>query len=389
MARRRGNGEGTLYRRADGLWVGRVMVGRRADGRPDRRKVTGTTRAEAQRKVAELRAKGEGGLLGAPGAGRGSVADFLERWLQASRARVRPRTHERYAELVEHHLKPSIGAVRLSALRPDHIERLHAIKLGDGLSPRTVVHIHAVLHTALESAVKWGEVPRNVAAVAGRPRAPRHEIKPPSAADVVQLLGTAKAVDDRATALWTVAVYSGCRLGELLALQWNDVDLKQGTIAIRRTLERIDDENAPVYGEPKTAKSRRTVALPLIAIEELRHWRVRQTEERLAVGPDYANYGLVFTTEIGTPLSGRNAHRLFKLALGRAGLPSSVRVHDLRHFAATLMLSAGVHPKIASERLGHSTVGITLDLYSHAVQGLDADAADRMAKAMEAVQLVP
>jgi integrase len=182
--------------------------------------------------------------------------------------------------------------------------------------------------------------------------------------------------------LWTIAVYSGCRLGELLALQWGDADLEQGTITIRRTLERVDG-TTPVYGEPKTNRSRRTVALPTVAMDGLRRWRARQNEERLAVGADFAGYGLVFSTELGTPLSGRNAHRLFKLALARAGLPSTVRVHDLRHFAATLMLSAGVHPKIASERLGHSTVGITLDLYSHAVQGLDVDAAERMARAME------
>jgi len=124
-----------------------------------------------------------------------------------------------------------------------------------------------------------------------------------------------------------------------------------------------------------------------VAVDGLRRRRARQNEERLAVGPDYAGYNLVFATEIGTPLSGRNAHRFFKLALARAGLPSSVRVHDLRHFAATLMLAAGVHPKVASERLGHSTVGITLDLYSHAVQGLDVDPAERMAKAMEATDL--
>jgi integrase len=148
-------------------------------------------------------------------------------------------------------------------------------------------------------------------------------------------------------------------------------------------LERVTGAT-PICGEPKTSRSRRNVALPAVVIDGLRSWNADQNVERLATGPNHADYGLVFCTEIGTPLSGRKAHRYFKLALARAGLPATFRVHDLRHFAATLMLSAGVHPKVASERLGHSTVGITLDLYSHAVQGLDADAAERMATAMGA-----
>jgi len=305
------------------------------------------------------------------------------RWLEGIKGGIRPRTWERYDEIVTHHIRPTLSRLKLRAIQPDHLQRLYAAKRQEGKAPRTVHHIHAVLHRALGQAMKWGAIPRNPADIVDKPRTPKLEIAPPTTDEVRRLLDSAWAIEDRYAALWTVTVYSGCRLGELLALHWSDVALDRCSITIRRTLERVTG-TTPVYGEPKTSRSRRTVVLPAVAIDGLRSWKADQNVERLATGENYASYGLVFCIEIGTPLSGRNAHRFFKLALARAGLPSSVRVHDLRHFAATLMLSAGVHPKIASERLGHSTVGITLDLYSHAVQGLDADAAERMAKAMEA-----
>jgi integrase len=163
--------------------------------------------------------------------------------------------------------------------------------------------------------------------------------------------GRGLGAGDRLAPLWTVAAYSGCRLGELLGLQWPDVDLAAGTISVHRTLQRTRG-TVPEFGEPKTDHSRRTIALSAEALDALRTVRRQQAEERLAIGPDYASYALVFASGIGTPLIRRNVERDFKLALSRAGLPLSIRFHDLRHFAATLMLIAGVKLKVASERLG-------------------------------------
>jgi len=188
---------------------------------------------------------------------------------------------------------------------------------------------------------------------------------------------TAGAAGDPLATLWTVALYSGCREGELLGLKWQDVDLNTGTLAIRRTLVGASG-GTPRFGELKTARGRRTVTLPPVAVASLAQHRQRQLGQRSAQDSVYAEWDLVFATGLGTPLLARNVIRSFKAALGRAGLPAHVRVHDMRHAAATLMLEAGVYPKVASERFGHSNISITMDLYTHAVPGLGADAANRL-----------
>jgi integrase len=229
--------------------------------------------------------------------------------------------------------------------------------------------------------VRWGYAARNVADAVDPPAVPREERRVPAPADVARLLDSARAAGDRLAPLWSVAVYSGCREGELLGLRWEDVDLKGRALSVRRTL--VDAHGGvPRFGEPKTRGSRRTLALPSEALEALQEQRRQQEGDRRAGGPDYAPYELVFASRLGTPLLARNVIRSFKAAVARAGLPSDLRIHDLRHASATLMLAAGVHPKVAAARLGHSAVGITLDLYTHSVAGLDSDAAERIQRAV-------
>lgn len=380
-ARKRGAGEGSIYHRSDGLWVARLVVGRHPDGKLDRRTVSAKTRSECQKKLDELRTRAAAGTLTDLATERMTTADFLSRWLEWTRGSIRDTSWERYEGIVRVHLSPALGKAKLADLRPQHLQKLYADKRADGLSPRTVRYIHATLRRALGQAVRWGVVSRNVATLVDPPRLQRAELHPPTNAHVRKLLDTAREHEDQLAPLWTVAVYSGCRLGEILGLQWPDVDLQGGRITIRRTL--VATRNLePVYGEPKTRRSQRTVSLPPEAIEALQTQLAHQAERQAKSGVDYAEYNLVFATRIGTPFRARNVQRDFKLALKRAGLEQSIRFHDLRHFAATLMLGAGVHPKVASERLGHSTVGITLDLYSHVVEGLDVDAAERMQRAI-------
>lgn len=323
--------------------------------------------------------------LAAPAAGRETLRAFLARWLDATRSTLRPRTWQRYEELVRLHVVPQLGRTRLDALRPDAIQRLHAANLAAGLSRRTVRHVHMVLHGALNRAVRWDYAARNVVDAVDPPAVAEEERPVPTAAEVAHLLDSAWAADDRFAPLWTVAVYSGCREGELLGLRWEEVDLDQGTLAVRRTLVAAR-RGVPQFGLPKTRRSRRTVVLPPEAVEALRQQRRQQDQERQSRGPDYAGYNLVFASRFGTPLLARNVIRSFKAALERAGLPSTLRIHDLRHATATLMMAAGVHPKVAAARLGHSTVGITLDLYTHSVEGLDADAAERIQRAVRGAQ---
>jgi integrase len=375
--RKRGDGEGSIRQRADGMWRGEIMLGYLADGRADRRYVYAKTQKACIEKLDALKVQAANGMLGDADRTRETVETFLRRWVQAARTSVKPKTYKRYEELVSLHLIPGLGRYRLAKLGPDHVSKFYADKQESHLSPRTVHHLHRVLHRALEMAVKWGYVPRNVCDAVDAPRVPKREMRPPTPEEIGALLDAAETHEDRLRVLWALAVYSGCRLGELLALQLKDVDWAAGRISIRRTLVRVAG-GVPTYGEPKTAKSRRSIKLPAAAMATLRAHRDRQTWERQAFGEAYADEDLVFATVFGTPLHAFYVSRKFKRALERAGLRDGVRFHDLRHASATAMLAAGVHPKAASERLGHSTIAITMDLYSHALQELDDAAAEKL-----------
>jgi integrase len=235
-------------------------------------------------------------------------------------------------------------------------------------------------------AVRWGYLPRNPADTdaVDKPKAPRHEIRPPEPAELARLIDTAQEAGDRLAPVWMLAAYSGARQGELLGLPWSDVDLDRGTLTIRRSLLRVTG-TVPQFGEPKSDTSRRTISLPAVAVAALRAHKARQARERLAAA-EWADYGLVFCSQVGTPLMWRNVIRDFKKALKRAGLPETIRFHDLRHAHATLMLRAGVPLKVASGRLGHSSIGVTADLYQHVASDMDVDAAERAAAAMLTVK---
>jgi integrase len=249
------------------------------------------------------------------------------------------------------------------------VQALYAAALATGLAPRTVRHVHTVLHSALEQAVRWGHVARNVCDVVEPPSVPAQELHPPTGEHVAALLDAAEASEDRLRALWALAVYTGMRLGELTGLAWADVALERGLLRVRRILVSVRDRT-PAYGEPKTARSRRTVPLNEEAIAQLRAHRDRQQFERRAYGEGYGMgrpLDLVFSTHLGTPLDARVVHAHFKRALGRAGLPHTIRFHDLRHAAATLMPANGVDIPTVAAVLGHSKNSTTLDVNAHAV----------------------
>lgn len=241
------------------------------------------------------------------------------------------------------------------------------------LSPRTVQYIYAVLRRALGQALKWNLVARNVATLVDPPRVRRPEVQPLSPEEARQLL--TKVEGDRLAALYSVALALGLRQGEALGLRWRDVDLEAGTLAIRNALQRVDGKLQ--FVDPKTSKSRRTVALPEVAVAALRTHRVRQYQERLVAGTRWHDTGLVFTTSIGSGLDGRNVTRQFQKLLKDLGLPRQ-RFHDLRHTCASLLLAQGVHPRVVMDILGHSQIKLTMDTYSHVIPQLQRDAAGRI-----------
>ena len=375
---------GYIRRRGKGSWQVTVDLGKDPmTGRRRRRflPVRGTKR-DADRALAEALHQRDTGIDVSPG--KLTVGDYLRRWLRDYAAQsVAASTLERYLSIVEHHLIPLLGSLRLRDLRPAHIQAAYgrarapggrADGAASGLSPRTVLKHHRLLHEALSHAVEWQLLALNPAASVKAPRPGRPEMRVLDAEEAGRLLEA--AAETPFYALAYLALATGARMGELLALRWRDADLDRGSLQVTRTARRVTGKGI-AYSEPKTHRSRRPVALSSETVQVLREHRIAQAERRLELGPAYADNDLVFTGPTGHPLDDSNLRRAFRRTLADAGLPR-LRFHDLRHSAATLMLRAGVHPKVVSERLGHATVGITLDTYSHVLPDLQRDAAEAL-----------
>jgi integrase len=377
MARqRRGNGEGGVSRSKDGSWMARYTV-QTTTGRK-RKVIYAKSYAEARERLAEALANRDKGLTyDSEGL---TVGEYLARWLEDSvQGSVKATTYQSYGSLVRLHVCPTLGGTKLSALTPAHVQGLYRQKLDEGLAPKTVKYIHTTLHRALRQAVRWGLVPRNAAAEADSPRVSTPEMRPLSPIQARTVLQAASG--NRLEALYVLAVTTGMRQGELLGLGWEDVDLEARTVRVRRTLTLA--KGGPSLTEPKTPKSRRSIRLTAGAVEALALHRERQEAEGAATGDTWNAWDLVFCTRRGTPIRRDNLHdKHWKPLLRRAKLPD-IRFHDLRHTCATLLLTKGVHPKIVSEMLGHSSVSITLDIYSHVIPGLGEAAARAMEIALQ------
>jgi integrase len=299
-------------------------------------------------------------------------------WLETTaKPRLRARTFIGYKQQIEAHVIPALGHLRLHAMSPQQVQEMLAALRLKHLSPRTICGVRAVLRAALADAIRWGLVARNAAALAYGPRVQRTHLKVLAADQAKMFLEAIKG--DRLEAFFSVAVGTGLRLGEMLGLRWEDVDLEAGALTVRQALQRIGKELH--FVEPKSERSRRSIRLPAFVTNALKRHRVKQLEDRLLAGSNWVKSGLVFTSTIGTALDERNVRRSFKALLAGAELPD-MRLHDLRHTTATLLLAQGVHARVVMETLGHSQVSLTLDTYSHVLPGLQAEAAQRMEDAI-------
>ncbi len=260
------------------------------------------------------------------------------------------------------HVKPTLGAIRLADLRPYHLQQLYKSRLEFGLSSRSVHYIHAILHRGLAQAYTWGIISRNIADLVVAPRPQKKEVWVFRPEECRLFLHAVK--NGRLYCLYAIAIGCGLRLGELLALHWEDADFEDSTISIRRAMQKVHNKN--IVGEPKSEKARRQVAVPSFVLRALK---------------EKAATGMMFVTRNGTPFSHRNIHRHFKAILVQSGLPD-VRFHDLRHTFASIMFSLNVHPKTVQEALGHSSVILTLDTYSHLIPGMQKEAAGKMGQAL-------
>ena len=371
MAKRRGNNEGSIYRRSDGYWV--AALTEPATGR--RRVFYGKTRAEAHGKLQKAQRAATDNLPIAPA--RLTLNQFLTRWLAESvKPSVRPRTYESYDQLVRLHLGPGLGRIRLGRLDAQTVQAFLNKKIDSGLSPRTVQYLHATLRVALGQAERWGLVPRNVARNVKAPTVRPPQIEPFDSDEARRFLVAVNG--HRLEALFVTAIATGCRQGELFGLTWGDVDLEAGRLHVRHSLSwSRTGQRAWELSEPKTARSRRALDLPAVAQTALQEHRVRQWEEQLKAGPLWEDHGFVFCTPIGRPLDGPNVTHALHRLLASAGLRRQ-RFHDLRHAAASLLLAQGLSLREIMELLGHSQIALTANLYTHLQPAMRMEAASRM-----------
>jgi integrase len=355
---RRTKGEGTIYfNRTSKRWVAQITLpnGQRKSKTSKRQKVV-------QDWLINQRKKANDGLYVTDE--QIKLGDFLDRYLADVAAHtLRPRTYERYVDIINNHIKPELGNSKLSALRPEQVQALYSKKLNNGLSANTVRFIHAVLHKALFQALKWGLVSRNVSDLVDKPKTESKTFKTWSVDEVNRFLDA--VVDHRWYPIYVLAIHTGLRQGELLGLHRDDIDLEKGVINVRHQISSIRGQGLTIT-EPKTDKAKRPVILPPSALEALKPYL-----EVIDSSP-----GLIFKTSTGKPISPRNILRHFKQVIDQVKLPE-IRFHDLRHTHATLLFAAGVHPKVVQERLGHSQISLTLDTYSHVIPSLQSEAAEQ------------
>jgi len=331
------------------------------------------TRRDAERRLSELLHRLDTGAFVSPS--KTTVADYLRRWLEEYvKPNLSPRGFERYESIARVHLIPDLGTIALTQLRPEHLQRHYASKLNKGLSPRSVRYQHVVLHKALETAMKWGLVLRNVADGVDVPRSRRRDMQTWSEFEVRHFLEVAKG--SPYYPLFHTALYTGMRRGELLALRWRDVGVQE--VHVNRSLHQLRD-GSYVFTQPKSAKSRRAIDLSPSSILTLAEHRERQEGIRAMIGIPLGQDDFVFSTPEGKALRPNTVSRAWTMLAARAGV-RVIRLHDARHTHASLMLKQGVHPKIVQERLGHGSIQVTLDTYSHVAPGLQRAAAESFDK---------
>jgi integrase len=364
MAKKRASGEGSIcFSETEQLWIGQITL---PDGKR-RRKRSKTQKVIKDWLLAQRDAIRDGLVIEDE---RITVGQFLDRYLQDVAAHtLRPKTFEAYSYLIRMHIKPALGNIRLNQLRPARVQKFYADKLESGLSRRTVQFMHSVLHKALQQALKWGMVVRNVGDLVEAPSPNRCTPITFSPDQVKKFLETVK--EHRWYPIYVVALYCGLREGEVLGIHFEDLDLLHDEIHVRHAVQYLIGKGL-VITEPKTDSAKRTVTIPGFAHDVLVEY----------LHPLKRDQGLIFVTSNDTPISPRNLVRHFKEALEEAGLPE-IRFHDLRHTHASLLLAAGVHPKLVQERLGHSQISLTLDTYSHVTPNMQDGVAQKFDELMK------
>jgi len=379
MAKKRGQNEGSIFKRKDGRWAATISLGWH-DGRRARKHFYGAT-AEAVREQLD-RAKHDVRQGRPVAVEHQTVGEFLDSWLEESvKPEVRPLTFQQYHQHARLYLKPSLGKLKLAKLGPQHVLSFRNARLKDGLHPRTVELSLIVLRRALAQALKWNLVTMNAAQAVEFPKYERREVEPWTPEQARIFLEA--AAGERLGALYAVALSLGLRRAEALGLRWQDVNFEKRTLTVAQQVERVggprvDGGHSTLeFAPPKTKGSRRTLPLPDSLAIALNAHHKRQSEDRLKAGPDWVDMGLVFGTGFGTPIEASRLTADFRRITIKAGLPAK-RFHDCRHAVASALLSENTHPRLVMELLGHSKISMTLDTYSHVIEKSMRGVADTM-----------
>lgn len=375
MAKKRGQGEGSIYKRKDGLWTAAVTVhGKRLSKYFH-------SRGECREWVQETLSQIEQGMSFA--SAQLSFSEYLDQWLGSIKSTVRPKTLQQYTQIVRDHIIPKLGRTKLKDIHPLQIQALYKEKMSEGTSARTVILVHAVIHRAMGMALKWGLIGRNPVDAVTRPKIQHKEMQTLTDDQVRAFLSCAKGT--RFEALFWLAISTGMRQGEILGLKWSDLDWNTKKLHIQRQVQRITGEGF-VFTEPKSSAGRRVIVLSTLTIEKLLNHLDLQQNAKIKAGSNWVEKDLIFPSSIGSPQDQKNLDRIFKETLVKAGIPK-IRFHDLRHTAATLMLQEGIHPKVVQERLGHSDISMTLNVYSHVLPSMQEDAAEKLDNIMMPIEI--
>lgn len=372
---KRGHGEGNITHRKDGTWQGSISFFDPVKNVRKRPTVYGKTRKEVQMKLQELQAQRNAGLNIAPD--KITLGEWIKRWLQDyAKANMRTGTWEGYQTNFKNHINPVLGNILLTKLTTNDLQKFYNQKLengrkdGKGLSIRTVKLIHVVIHASLKQAHKEGMVLRNVSEFVRLPADTKKEVKPLSPEQITSFLSAIR--EDKLYPAFALELSTGLRRGELLGLQWKDIDMQTGKCQIRRSLVK-NVSNTIDINEPKTKTSKRIVIIPENVLDILEAHRDRQEQDKIKEG--YLENDWVFCTEEGKPLSPRNFTRKFDRLLEKAKM-EHIPFHALRHSVATALLVNGVNLKVVSAQLGHADIRVTADTYSHVLEEVQKQTSD-------------
>lgn len=370
---------GQIIKRGERTFVVRIFMGR--DAATGKRRyfnhtIRGTKKDARTYLTAKLREMDLGTFV-KPAAI--TVDVYIKKWLEAAaRPRLRDNTFQEYEGLLQRYVSPVLGEKRLSDVRPLDVQALYTSLSERSLSPRTVRYTHSVLSSAFKQAVRWRMLAHNPCMSVELPRKAGKEMQSLTPVEAARFLEAASS--DRWGALFILALATGLRPSEYFGLKWSDIDLERGLVTVQRSLIWRSYKSGDWYfGEPKTPRSRRRIPLPASVVRALIEHHRRQAEERLKAGAAYQSLDLVFATNEGQPLIRLNVvQKHFKPILKRAKLPETLRLYDLRHSCATLLLAANENPKVVSERLGHSSITLTMDIYSHVLPDMQQGASDKL-----------